>query len=572
MDLGVSGLASGFDWRSLIDQLSDVERLPQKRLQAEQNTLEERNNAYGSILTQLGVFRNRVTALKSGDVFNARTASVADATVASASAGSGSVQGNFTFSFSQLATAAKRLGGTDAGKALATSSDVSTLSLSDAGFATAITAGSFRVNGAQVDVASTDTLKQVFDKISTATRGDVTASYNPATDKIQLASGSAIVLGSATDSSNFLEVAQLYNNGTGAVASAGSLGNVRLASTLAKSNLDQAVTYGPSGTSGKFSLNGVEISYSSTDSLSAVLKRINDSAAGVRASYDFYNDRFVLENKATGDIGIAMEDVEGNFLAATKLSSGTLQRGKDLLYTVNGGGQLRSHSNTISESSSGLTGLTVTALKEGGSTQITVSSDKDKVKKAITDFIAAYNDVQNRIASQTQSSTSADGKVTASVLASEGDAESIASSLRRLTYGTAEGIQGVFKRLESLGIKSNSENDTLELDDPTKLDDALTNQISDVIELFSDSTSGLATKLDAYLEKTAGEDGTLVAKQDLLGRQATDIDTQIAGLERLVQQNRERMTNSFLAMETAQASINQQLQFLSQRFGTTSSG
>jgi hypothetical protein len=37
-----------------------------------------------------------------------------------------------------------------------------------------------------------------------------------------------------------------------------------------------------------------------------------------------------------------------------------------------------------------------------------------------------------------------------------------------------------------------------------------------------------------------------------------------------VQSNRDRLTASFLAMEQAAARNNQQLQFLQQRFGTTS--
>ncbi len=162
-----------------MDQLSDVERLPQKRLSSEQSKIEERNNAYGTILTQLGVFRNKVAALKSGDVFSARTATVADTAVASASATNGAVHGSYTFSFSQLATAAKHVGTAGAGKALSTGADVSALTLSQAGFATAVTAGTFRVNGAQVDITTGESLKSVFDKISTATNGDVTATYNP---------------------------------------------------------------------------------------------------------------------------------------------------------------------------------------------------------------------------------------------------------------------------------------------------------------------------------------------------------------------------------------------------------
>ena len=84
MDLGVSGLASGFDWRTLVDQLSAVERAPQQRMRTEQNRIDQRKNAYASIQTQLGVLRSRVTALKDPALFSSRTASVSDSTARSA--------------------------------------------------------------------------------------------------------------------------------------------------------------------------------------------------------------------------------------------------------------------------------------------------------------------------------------------------------------------------------------------------------------------------------------------------------------------------------------------------------
>lgn len=568
MDLGLSGLASNLDWRSLIDQLSEVERLPQRRLRLEQDRIEERNNAYGSIITQLRVLHTRVKALKEASLFSGRTAAVSDSTAASASVGSGAVQGTFRFDFQQLATAGRRLGISGAGAPLATSSDVSALALSDAGFSTAISAGTFRINNAEVTVASTDTLQSVFDKISAATGGSVTASYNAGTDRIELSSGSQIVLGSATDTSNFLQVARLHNNGTGSVSSASALGSVRLGASLGDANFAQALDYGASGT-GSFRVNGVSITFAATDKASDVLKRINDSAAGVLASYDSVNDRFVLTSKTTGDVGIALEDVSGNFLAASGLSGGTLERGKDLLYTIDGGGQLRSQSNTISESSSGLTGLSVTALKEGGGATVTVASDTTAVKAAITGFVEEYNRVQSLIANRTATSTSADGKVTASVLSSEGDAESIASDLRRIAYGVVQGMAQGMDHLDALGITSNSDDDTLKVGDSEALSAALTGRMSDVAALWTNGASGLAVRLDAFLEKLAGDDGTLVSKQDLLTRQRAAMDSQIAELERVVQANRARMVDSFVAMEKAQSSINQQLQFLQQRFAAS---
>ncbi len=468
MDLGVSGLASGFDWRTLVDQLVDTERLPQKRLRIEQSSLREQNNSYGSIFTQLSVLKNRVAALQSPDLFNSRMATVADPKVATASAGVGAVVGNFAFNFTQLATVSKQIGAAGAGKPLNASNDVSGLVLSNAGFAVNVTAGAFTVNGKQITVATSDTLKQVFDKVSTATGGTVTGTYNSTTDKISFASSSGeIVLGSTADSSNFLQVSKLNNNGGSTVTSDASLGSVKLAVALTSANLDTAITDGGAG-NGKFKINGAEISFSSADSVATVLKRINDSSAGVTASYDSLNDRFILANKGTGDLGMALEDVTGNFLSATRLATGSIERGKDLLYTVNGGGQLRSHSNTITEASSGLVGLSVAALTEGGSTTVSVAGDTAKIRTAITDFIVEYNKTQSLIDVETASSTDAKGKVTAGTLASEGDAESIANSLRGLVYSSASGLDGVINHLDKLGIVSNGNDNTIKLSDGSK--------------------------------------------------------------------------------------------------------
>ena len=130
----------------------------------------------------------------------------------------GSALGSYTFDITQLATTSVQRGGTDAGRELNATNDVSGLLLSSAPFRSAVTAGTFTVNGKQVTVASTDTLGQVFDKIATATVGVVTASYDPGTDKLTLSSAGTILLGSAADTSNFLQIAKLENEGDNEVS------------------------------------------------------------------------------------------------------------------------------------------------------------------------------------------------------------------------------------------------------------------------------------------------------------------------------------------------------------------
>jgi flagellar hook-associated protein 2 len=420
-------------------------------------------------------------------------------------------------------------------------------------------------------VCSSDlTLKQAFDKISTATGGAVTATYSAATDKLSLSSASPIILGSANDTSNFLQVVQLTNNGTGTVTSAGSLGKVQLANTLANSNLKTTVSDGGSG-AGQFTINGVAISFNaSTDGLQNILDRINNSTAGVLATYDPLSNRFSITNKTTGDMGISLSDVTGNFLAATGLSGGALQRGKNLLYTINGGPQLTSQTNVVTGSSSGIAGLSVTALKEGGSATVTVSKDTQKIKTAINDFVSEYNRVQSLIDSQTATTTDPTGKIIPGTLTGQTEADEIASKLRNITYSPIAGGSSVVSQLAALGVVSNGKDNSLSLSDTTTLDAALSNNLSAVQQLFTNSKDGIAVQLSSYIDHTIGDGGTLIAKQNDLTQQATDVDTQVANMERLITSDQDRMTQEFVAMESAQQKINQQLSFLQQRFGGSS--
>ncbi|HVK59022.1 MAG TPA: flagellar filament capping protein FliD, partial [Candidatus Kapabacteria bacterium] len=484
MDLGVSGLASGFDWRTFVDQMVEVERAPQRTLLMEQGQIETRKNAYSSIKTQLAVFQNRITALKDPALFDSRSSQVSDEDLASVTASAGAPLGKFTFNFTQLATAARLSGATNIGAPINAANDVSSLVLSDAGFSTAVTAGTFTVNGKQITIATMDTLGQVFDKISTATGGTVTAAYDSASDSITLSSAAEIVLGSATDSSNFLRVAKLYNNSTGTVTSAASLGGINRAATLTDGTFATAINDGGAG-AGSFRINGVEITFSATaDSLNNVLTRINNSDAGVLASYDQVNDRIVLTNKDTGDMGIHVEDVTGNFAAATGLIGGTLERGNNLLYTVNDGGTLVSQSNVITEESSGIAGLNVTALDEGSVT-ISVTSDTEKIKSAIQGFIEDYNKVQGLLDANTTSATDDKGKVTAGTLASESDASEIASELRSLAYGVISTLAAEMNQLADIGIETNGDNNNLTLKDEDLLDAALATNLNGLRNLFT---------------------------------------------------------------------------------------
>jgi flagellar hook-associated protein 2 len=565
-DLSLAGLASGLDWKTLVDQLVSIERAPQKTMAAEQSTINTQSIAYKTIQNSLNALKLKSDALSQSDLFSTRTASSTDSSVLTASTVAGASVGNYKITVGQLSKSAVQQGSSDVGSSISATNDVSALKLSDAGFSTPVSAGKFAVNGKEITLATSDSLQDVFDKVSMATGGVVNGSYDAASDKVSFSSSGPLLLGATTDTSNFLQVAKLYNSpsGTGSVSSASKLGSVRLDQKLDSANFATGITDGGAGV---FKVNGVEIAFSAAnDSVSDLLKRINNSAAGVTASYDSVNDRLSLTNKTGGDVGISLEDVSGNFLSASGLSGGTLVRGKDLQYTVNDGPTLYSRGNVIGEESSGIPGLSVTVAKEG-TASVDVSTNTGAVKTAINDFLSAYNSLQDTIDTYTRSSTDSAGKVTASALSNDNDATDIGTYLRRTAFGNVSGLSGTINRLEKLGISSNGNDNKLALDDSAKLDDVLANHLSDAESFFSDKDHGLAVGISAYLDRTVGENGLLPGKLTRYTDRIASLDEQITSQERLVQERKAQWLAGFQAMETAQANSNQQLAYLTKNFG-----
>jgi len=575
--LSVSGLASGFDWKSVVTQLADAERNAETPWQNQQTALNAQNSAYSSLNDDLTTLQADIKVLQDPSFYKSALAQTSDATLATATADPGALVGSFIFKISQIATAAQINGAANSGNVLAPSG-AANVTVGDAGFATPVTAGSFTVNGAQVNIAATDTLQEVFNHIASATGNAVTASYDSVTDTIKLSSSSDIVLGSATDTSNFLQAAQLFNNNetaatdtqsqitTHSITSSLALGHIQTGGDMSAANLRTPIHDDGTG-QGALLVNGVTINYNaSTDSVQNVLDRISNSNAGVTASYDSLNNRFLLTDKATGDVGISIQDVagKGNFAAATGLATGTLQRGQNLLYTVNNGPQLVSQTNAIGAVSSGITGLSVTALQKGTVT-VTVGSDTSKINTAIQQFVSDYNTVQTSISAQQIVSTGSDGKTSGGTLTGDLTASNIASQLRSSVFSAVSGLSGTISMLSNLGIQTNGQDNTLKVTDSTALSNALATNLSGVQAFFSDSTNGWAAKVNTFLTNTIGDNGTIPNHQASLTLQTNNISTQIANLEKKITSDSAHWTSEFQAMEQAQSQINQQLSYLTQQ-------
>ncbi|MDJ0939148.1 MAG: hypothetical protein QNJ00_05250 [Woeseiaceae bacterium] len=87
---------------------------------------------------------------------------------------------------------------------------------------------------------------------------------------------------------------------------------------------------GPSIVNGSFTVNGQPIGVSTTDTLNDVIGRVNQSAAGVTATYNSALDRVEFLQNQTGSVpSIDLQNDTSNFLAATKLASSVVTPGID---------------------------------------------------------------------------------------------------------------------------------------------------------------------------------------------------------------------------------------------------
>jgi len=573
--LQLSGLASGFDWKTLVDNLMQLERTPITRLEAEKTLNTRKVTAFDALKSRITELQTASTALKAAGLFSGRTS--ASTTTGSnwlSSASSGAEAGNYTFNILQLATTTRRTGGSDVGQGIATTSDVSGVTLATLSTSSAVTAGNFTINGQTVAVALTDSLQDVFTKISTATGGNVTATYDPGSDRISLASTSEIVLGASNDTSNFLAITRLANNGSGSVSSGAALGSTSPNSPLVSSRLRLPLTAVDVDGNGSFAINGVSVAYNvNTDSLSTVLSRISSSSAGVTASFDPINDRVVLTNKTTGDLGLAVSEAPGGLMDALGLSTGsTLDRGLNARYTVNGGAEISSSSNTLEAASHGITGLSVTARTQSSET-ISVTANTTAMRAAIDTFITKFNAVQTYIDEQTKITTS-NGKVTAALMSNNREIQSWAQTLRSTAFSAISGLGGSVKRLEDLGIDFVAGTSTLSVKNPSKLDGALRDFAPEIETFFNQASTGFAAKFDSFITSTiglSGTGGTLGSQSTQLTKSSSSIDEQIATIERRLVQRRAQMEAGFIAMETAQARLQQMQSQLTNAFSSTSS-
>jgi flagellar capping protein FliD len=333
-DLRLTGLASGMDWEPIVQKLLELEAIPKTRLESQKSENEAKVSDLGVLKSQLDALNSAASTLQDKSLFNARSVLIKNSNSGLvASASTGALTGDFSLKVESLASSTEISSKNRTNQRLANSINLND-KLSDLPLHSPITRGTFTISGKTFNINSTDiTLQELMDQINTTDGGvsgvnpesdstGVTISYDTDSDKMLLNSGisandssNLLVLGSSTDSSNFLQSMKFFEEPqSGQLKSNYALGSIDMTVSLANANFSSAFADLTSGLGNFFIGEGegaVRIDYDvNNDSLAQVINRVNDSSANVFMYYDPVGDRFVARNERTGTVGIVMHESE----------------------------------------------------------------------------------------------------------------------------------------------------------------------------------------------------------------------------------------------------------------------
>jgi flagellar capping protein FliD len=335
-DLQLTGLASGFDWAPVVDQLIELERIPQKRLEQEKVKNEEKISDLGILKTQLDTLKSAAKALQDDNLFKSRKVGLSSSNQSnpSVSAEADSLTGEFSVQVLSKASSTEMTSKNryfkGLGNPIGTADDTfdSSLKLKDLPLQNKISTGTFTISGKTFSISSLDaTLEDVVSMINDSSSEGLNPegtdgtginlttfllkinSLSPATT-IKFRSGICQFWARLQIHRTFSLPLKLDNPN---LKSSQALGSIDMSKTLENANFGKSFSGLNAGKLGTFFIGegeGVQrIDYDITvDTVSTLVQKVNSSDANVYMFYDPVSDRFVVRNKNTGATGITMHE------------------------------------------------------------------------------------------------------------------------------------------------------------------------------------------------------------------------------------------------------------------------
>jgi len=574
-----SSSSSSFDFSLLAQVELARDQVPLTQMQTAQSKNKLKLSAMQSLNTQILSLNSSISTLNSSSTYTSKSTNSSNTGVAAITANASSAVGAYKLTkVSQLATNTKMISNsTNTGGGLGGSISPAA-TLLNAGFGITPSNGGtgkglFTIDGISIEYDvetdkledSTDTEHSIVHRINsamTAAGKNITANYDETTDKFTLVrSGSTdtISISSGGDKGNLLSALNLTSatqdtsGGNNTVTSSVHLKTVKTDELITSA----ASNFGISVTAGSFTINGTTLNIGSTDTLTAVIEKINSSSAGVTASYDRTTDKLVLNSRTTGatSITVGSSSDTSNFLSAAFIKNGvaTEEIGKNAIFQIEGinnGNPITRNSNTISDLINGVT-ITLKNTYNTGTTEetpvsLSISQDTSTAYNAISSFVSNFNSLVSNVKIKTAPADVENDTVTNAAGVLYGDAffTRMRTELQLQVTDIVSGITGQYNSLSSIGITIN-EGGELAIDS-SRLNSALSSNMSDVQELFTNSSSGIASTLSTYLTGvTDSSTGSLTKSIEYFTETSNNLDTQIEKFEEYLTKREEYYTQKY---------------------------
>ncbi len=566
MSIQFSGLGSGLDFNSWIEQLVEAKKLSTiTPLETKKTDLENQSSALSTIKTSFTALQSALknfTSVISGtsnDIWGKTNVTSSNDAYVSATSSSGLATGNIKISVEQLATSTVAQGTTVPGKLINEDTKYSEVGNNQAKGGTF----SFYVDNKKYEIEidkDNDTLGDIANKINDVSGGKVNAKINDdGTFEIAATNGEKISLGGFPDTSNFASIMKLTEATDTGYKSAYTLTSFLTNKPLTseQSGLSQPVS------EGTIKINGVEFEITESTALQDLINKINSTEeAKVSAKYDTLTNKLIFTSKETGEFNISLEAEGTNFFdvfGLTKdgaLAEGSQTLGQNAIVTVDGN-KIVSSSNTITSESSGISGLTITAKKvtdgsdDNKTTEVNlnVESDLTDVKNAIKEFVDAYNKVTEQI----KEATAQDGYLEMDI-----NLRGLQNELRNMLSSFVSD-NGSFGMLSQIGISTGeaglSVDDsatTLKFDEKA-FDEAWAKDSTSVRNLISGGTTGnkngifdkMVEKVNNTLDVTTG---MFTVKSD--------------SISRLLSAQEDRITRAYESLDAYETQLTRQFQYM----------
>lgn len=379
----ISGLVSGIDTSSLVDELVDAESTKLDKLNQQLQLAEWKQEAYREVIEEVQTFVDTYFSSTSSSSLIKQanylqfTATSSDTSAVTVSAGVDAAAASHTVTVSQLATAQTLSSTSTLSADIQGSSEADYSAAAGQSFVITVDETEYTVTLAS-DASTIDDLQTAID--DAVGEGKVTVSED---------SSGIVTLAAATDSG--VQAISITDSDTdGALTNLGfdddstTSNRIDTSATLAEisAQLGTAITFVDSNVS--FTINGTSFTFSEDDTLEDVISEINDAAVGATLEYDELNDKLVLTSDSTGaGTMITASDSSGSFVSSLL---GTSTAGTDAIATIDGEKTTRS-SNSIE-----VDGVTYT-LKDttDESVSVDIEQDTDAIYDLVSNFVDAYN-------------------------------------------------------------------------------------------------------------------------------------------------------------------------------------